>query len=60
MSRDTENVILFLLGMSTAAIVVTGTFTRYVKPTLMPWLAVTAVLLMLNWLPLSVSPVPAV
>ena len=45
MSRDTENVVLFLLGMSTAAIVVTGTFTRYVKPTLMPWLAVTAVLL---------------
>jgi putative membrane protein len=44
-SRDTENVVLFLLGMSTAAIVVTGTFTRYVKPTLMPWLAVTAVLL---------------
>lgn len=45
MSRDTENVVLFLLGMCTAAIVVTGTFTRYVKPTLMPWLAVTAVLL---------------
>ena len=45
MSRETENVVLFLLGMSTAAIVVTGTFTRYVKPTLMPWLAVTAVLL---------------
>ncbi|VBA45395.1 TIGR03943 family putative permease subunit [Mycobacterium attenuatum] len=45
MSRNTENVVLFLLGMCTAAIVVTGTFTRYVKPTLMPWLAVTAVLL---------------
>ena len=45
MSRDTENVVLFLLGMCTAAIVVTGSFTRYVKPTLMPWLAVTAVLL---------------
>lgn len=45
MSRGTENVVLFLLGMCTAAIVVTGTFTRYVKPTLMPWLAATAVLL---------------
>jgi putative membrane protein len=44
-SRDTENVVLFLLGMCTAAIVATGTFTRYVKPTLMPWLVVTAVLL---------------
>ena len=42
---EPENVVLFLLGMCTAAIVVTGTFTRYVKPTLMPWLAVTAVLL---------------
>lgn len=45
MSRNTENVVLFLLGMCTAAIVVTGTFTRYVKPTLMPWLVMTAVLL---------------
>lgn len=45
MSRNTENAVLFLLGVCTAAIVVTGTFTRYVKPTLMPWLAVTAVLL---------------
>ena len=43
MSRNTENVVLFLLGMCTAAIVVTGTFNRYVKPTLMPWLAMTAV-----------------
>ena len=43
MNRNTENVVLFLLGMCTAAIVVTGTFTRYVKPTLMPWLAMTAV-----------------
>ena len=47
MNRNTENVVLFLLGMCTAAIVVTGTFTRYVKPTLMPWLAMTAVLLIL-------------
>lgn len=45
MSRNTENAVLFLLGVCTAAIVVTGTFTRYVKPTLMPWLAMTAVLL---------------
>ncbi|MCB1264071.1 MAG: TIGR03943 family protein [Mycobacterium sp.] len=47
MSRNTENVVLFLLGMCTAAIVVTGTFTRYVKPALMPWLAVTAVFLVM-------------
>lgn len=36
---------MLLLGVCTAAIVATGTFTRYVKPTLMPWLAATAVLL---------------
>ena len=45
MSRETENVLLLLVGISTAMIVVTGTFTRYVKPSLMPWLVATAVLL---------------
>lgn len=45
MNRDTENVVLFLLGMSITAVAATGTFTRYVKPTLLPWLVVAAVLL---------------
>lgn len=59
MSRNTENVVLFLLGMCTAAIVVTGTFTRYVKPTLMPWLAMTAVLLIVLALSAAIRDVRA-
>lgn len=59
MSRNTENVVLFLLGMCTAAIVVTGTFTRYVKPTLMPWLAATAVLLVVLALSAAIRDVRA-
>jgi putative membrane protein len=45
--------------MCTAAIVVTGTFTRYVKPTLMPWLATTAVLLVVLALSAAVRDVRA-
>ncbi|MUM18474.1 TIGR03943 family protein [Mycobacterium sp. CBMA271] len=45
MRRDTENTLLILLGVSVAMIAVTGTFTRYVKPGLLPWLAVSAVVL---------------
>jgi uncharacterized repeat protein (TIGR03943 family) len=45
MSRETENALLLLIGVSTAIIVATGTFTRYVKPTLLPYLIATAVLL---------------
>ncbi len=51
--------VLFLVGMCTAAIVVTGTFTRYVKPTLMPWLAVTAVLLVVLALSAAIRDVRA-
>jgi uncharacterized repeat protein (TIGR03943 family) len=43
-SRETENVLL-LVGLCTAMIVVTGSYTRYVKPSLLPWLVATAVLL---------------
>lgn len=59
MNRNTENVVLFLVGICTAAIVVTGTFTRYVKPTLMPWLAATAVLLVVLALSAAVRDVRA-
>lgn len=45
MSRETENAILLLVGVSTLIIAVTGTFTRYVKPSLLPWLLASAVLL---------------
>lgn len=44
MRRDTENTLLILLGVSVAMIAVTGTFTRYVKPGLLPWLAASAVI----------------
>jgi putative membrane protein len=45
MSRETENTILLLVGLSIGLVTVTGAFTRYVKPGLLPWLAITAVLL---------------
>lgn len=42
MSRETENALLLLVGLSTAIVAATGTYTRYVKPTLLPWLWLTA------------------
>lgn len=45
MSRETENTVLMLVGISIAMITVSGAFTRYVKPGLLPWLAASAVLL---------------
>ncbi len=45
MSRETENVLLLLVGLSTAMIIATGTYNRYVKPSLLPWLVAAAVLL---------------
>ena len=45
MSRETQNALLLLVGVSTLIISVTGTFTRYVKPSLLPWLMASAVLL---------------
>jgi uncharacterized repeat protein (TIGR03943 family) len=45
MRRETENTVLFLVGLSIGLITLTGAFTRYVKSALLPWLALTAVLL---------------
>ncbi|MCV7290182.1 TIGR03943 family protein [Mycolicibacterium wolinskyi] len=45
MSRETENALLLLIGVSTAIIAATGAYTRYVKPSLLPYLVATAVLL---------------
>jgi len=45
MSRETQNTVLLLVGISMAMITVTGAFTRYVKPGLLPWLAASAALL---------------
>lgn len=45
MSRETENVLLLLVGLSAAIITISGAYTRYVKPSLQPWLLASAVLL---------------
>jgi putative membrane protein len=45
MSREAENTVLLLVGISIAMITASGVFTRYVKPGLMPWLVVSAVVL---------------
>ena len=45
MSRETENTVLMLMGISLAMIALSGAFTRYVKPGLLPWLIASAVLL---------------
>lgn len=48
MSREAENALLLLLGLSTIIVTTTGSFTRYVKPSLQPWLiAVGALLIVL-------------
>ncbi len=45
MTRETENAVLLLVGICTAIITITGSYMRYVKPSLLPWLAVSAALL---------------
>ncbi|MEE2853154.1 MAG: TIGR03943 family protein [Actinomycetota bacterium] len=45
MSREAENTVLLLVGISIAMITVSGVFTRYVKPGLLPWLIGSAVVL---------------
>ncbi|MCV7193820.1 TIGR03943 family putative permease subunit [Mycolicibacterium brumae] len=45
MNRETENVLLLLIGVNGVMIVVNGTFARYVKPALMPWLLAGALLI---------------
>jgi uncharacterized repeat protein (TIGR03943 family) len=44
MSREAENALLLLVGIATAMITIGGAYTRYVKASLLPWLAVTAVI----------------
>lgn len=44
MSREAENALLLLVGIATAMITIGGAYTRYVKVSLLPWLAVTAVI----------------
>lgn len=45
MSRETENTVLLLVGISMVIITASGVFTRYVKPGLWPWLVTSAVVL---------------
>jgi uncharacterized repeat protein (TIGR03943 family) len=42
MRRETQNVILLLLGLGVAGMVVKGIYLHYVKPSLMPWLVLAA------------------
>ncbi len=42
MNREAENVLLLLVGIATALISIGGAYTRYVKPAMLPWLVVTA------------------
>ena len=45
MSRETENVLLLLVGLAIAMTTIEGSYTRYVKPSLLPWLLAAAGLL---------------
>ena len=45
MSRATQNLVLLLVGLSTALMVAKGSYVYYVKPTLLPWLITAAVVL---------------
>jgi uncharacterized repeat protein (TIGR03943 family) len=44
-SRGTQNLVLLLVGLSTAVMLVKGTYLNYVKPGLLPWLIAAAVVL---------------
>ena len=45
MSRGTQNTILLLVGLSIAVMVAKGSYLYYVRPALLPWLIVSAVVL---------------
>lgn len=47
MNRAAENALLLLLGLATAIITTTGVYTRYVKPSLLPYLAAVSALLII-------------
>lgn len=43
MKRETQNVLLLLLGLAVAVMLLKGAYVNYVKPALFPWLIATAV-----------------
>lgn len=45
MRRQTQNMVLFLVGVAILMITMTGVYTRYVKPSMWPWLAAAAVVI---------------
>ncbi len=47
MSRETENALLLLVGVSTVMITAGGAYARYVKPSLQPWLLAAGIVLAL-------------
>lgn len=47
MSRGTQNLVLLLVGLSTAVMLVKGTYLNYVKPGLLPWLIAAAAVLVI-------------
>jgi putative membrane protein len=44
-SRGSQNIVLLLVGMATAVMLVKGTYLNYVRPGLLPWLIVAALVL---------------
>ena len=42
MKRETQNVLVLLLGLGVGVMVVKGAYLHYVKPSLMPWLLIAA------------------
>jgi uncharacterized repeat protein (TIGR03943 family) len=40
--RETENTLLLIVGISLVMVTITGAYTRYVKPAMLPWLAISA------------------
>ncbi len=46
MRRETENTLLLIVGIALVMVTVTGAYTRYVKPGMLPWLAISAVVLL--------------
>ena len=45
MKRETQNVLVLLLGLAVGVMVVKGAYLHYVKPSLMPWLLIAAAVL---------------
>ena len=45
MKRETQNVLVLLLGLGVGVMVVKGAYLHYVKPALMPWLVIAAAVL---------------